>query len=186
MDLSSYQASIPPSTLLVLHLYTPWTSSTTKLGPLRSSLASQYPATPPPTISFLNINTKKLSEIAKDYGISKAPCILFLRGDEILESIRETNPTVIDGAIQRHSEALFVRLDKLVRTSPVMLFMKGTPISPACRFSRRLVASLNERSIEYGSFNILSDDDIRQGLKEFGDWPTYPQLWVDGEMERWL
>ncbi|KAJ5618654.1 thioredoxin [Penicillium herquei] len=202
-DLSSYQASIPPPSLLVLHLYTPWTAYTTNLGPLLSSIASQCPATTPPIISFLNINAKKLPEIAKEYGISKAPCILFLRGGEILESIRETNATVIDSAIQRHSgittslipatpekpalsseqlEAIFVRLEKLVRTSPVMLFMKGTPQSPACRFSRRLVASLNERNIEYGSFNILSDSDVREGLKEFGDWPTFPQLWVDGEM----
>ncbi|KAJ6023858.1 thioredoxin [Penicillium herquei] len=204
-DLSSYLESFPRTTLLILHLYTPWTSYTTNLGPLLSSLASQCPATTPPTIAFLNINVKKMLEIAKEYGVSKAPCILFLQNGEILESIKELNlnPTVINSAIHRYSgintslvpatpakpalsperlAAVFIRLKTLVRIAPVMLFMKGTPQSPACRFSRRLVASLNERDIEYGSFNILTDDDVREGLKEFGDWPTYPQLWVDGEM----
>ena len=63
-----------------------------------------------------------------------------------------------------------------------MLFMKGTPGSPQCGFSRQLVGILRENSVKYGVFNILADDEVRQGLKEFADWPTYPQLWVDGEL----
>jgi glutaredoxin-related protein len=49
-------------------------------------------------------------------------------------------------------------------------------------FYRQLVALLRENSVKYGFFNILADDDVRQGLKEFADWPTFPQLWVDGEL----
>ncbi|KAI1814713.1 glutaredoxin [Poronia punctata] len=79
-------------------------------------------------------------------------------------------------------EELFKRLGELVKAAPVMLFMKGTPSSPQCGFSRQLVALLRERSIKYGFFNILADDEVRQGLKEFADWPTFPQLWVDGEL----
>ncbi|CAI7607953.1 thioredoxin [Penicillium manginii] len=60
--------------------------------------------------------------------------------------------------------------------------MKGTPKSPLCRFSRRMVAVLNEHDIKYDSFNILVDKGVREGLKEFGDWPTFPQLWVDGQL----
>jgi Grx4 family monothiol glutaredoxin len=63
-----------------------------------------------------------------------------------------------------------------------MLFMKGTPSSPQCGFSRQLVGILRERSIKYGFFNILADEDVRQGLKEFAEWPTFPQLWVAGEL----
>ncbi|KAF2397567.1 glutaredoxin [Trichodelitschia bisporula] len=79
-------------------------------------------------------------------------------------------------------EELFKRLEGLVKAAPVMLFMKGSPSAPQCGFSRRTVALLRERSIRYGFFNILADDDVRQGLKEYADWPTYPQLWVDGEL----
>ncbi|KAI1744261.1 glutaredoxin [Xylaria scruposa] len=79
-------------------------------------------------------------------------------------------------------EELFKRLGELVKAAPVMLFIKGTPSAPQCGFSRQLVGLLRERSVKYGFFNILADDEVRQGLKEFADWPTYPQLWVDGEL----
>lgn len=79
-------------------------------------------------------------------------------------------------------EALFARLAELVKAAPVMLFMKGTPSAPECGFSRQLVGILRENGVKYGFFNILADEDVRQGLKEFADWPTFPQLWVQGEL----
>lgn len=79
-------------------------------------------------------------------------------------------------------EELKKRLSELVKAAPVMLFMKGTPSAPQCGFSRQTVALLRERSIRYGFFNILADDEVRQGLKEFSDWPTFPQLYADGEL----
>ncbi|KAB5522816.1 thioredoxin-like protein [Coniochaeta sp. 2T2.1] len=83
---------------------------------------------------------------------------------------------------EKKKEELFKRLGELVRAAPVMLFMKGTPSAPQCGFSRQLVAILREQAVKYGFFNILADDEVRQGLKEFAEWPTYPQLWVDGEL----
>jgi len=82
----------------------------------------------------------------------------------------------------KKKEELFKRLGELVRAAPVMLFMKGTPSAPQCGFSRQLVAILREQAVKYGFFNILADDEVRQGLKEFAEWPTFPQLWVDGEL----
>ncbi|KAH8788477.1 thioredoxin-like protein [Diaporthe sp. PMI_573] len=79
-------------------------------------------------------------------------------------------------------EELNKRLEELVKAAPVMMFMKGTPSGPQCGFSRQMVALLRENSVKYGFFNILADDEVRQGLKEFADWPTYPQLWIDGEL----
>lgn len=83
---------------------------------------------------------------------------------------------------EQSKEALFALLAELVKAAPVMLFMKGTPSAPQCGFSRQLVAILREKSVKYGFFNILADEDVRQGLKEFADWPTFPQLWVEGEL----
>ncbi|VBB72746.1 Putative monothiol glutaredoxin-4 [Podospora comata] len=83
---------------------------------------------------------------------------------------------------EKKKEELFKRLGDLVKAAPVMLFMKGTPSEPKCGFSRQLVAILRENAVKYGFFNILADDEVRQGLKEFADWPTYPQLWVDGKL----
>ncbi|KIM98957.1 hypothetical protein OIDMADRAFT_126897 [Oidiodendron maius Zn] len=82
----------------------------------------------------------------------------------------------------KSKEDLHKRLSELVKAASVMLFMKGTPSAPQCGFSRQLVAILRENSVKYGFFNILADDEVRQGLKEFADWPTFPQLWVEGEL----
>lgn len=88
------------------------------------------------------------------------------------------HPQGLDGL----ENPLFKRLADLVRAAPVMLFMKGTPGDPKCGFSREMVNILRAQAVKYGFFNILADDEVRQGLKQFADWPTYPQLWVDGEL----
>ncbi|KAK2624239.1 hypothetical protein QTJ16_006189 [Diplocarpon rosae] len=93
-----------------------------------------------------------------------------------------TAPEKSSAEIKEDKEALHKRLSSLVKAAPVMLFMKGTPSAPQCGFSRQLVALLRENSVKYGFFNILADDEVRQGLKEFADWPTFPQLWVDGDL----
>ena len=80
------------------------------------------------------------------------------------------------------TEELNKRLAELVKAAPVMLFMKGTPSTPQCGFSRTLVGLLREKGVRYGFFNILADEDVRQGLKVWADWPTFPQLWVGGEL----
>jgi Grx4 family monothiol glutaredoxin len=79
-------------------------------------------------------------------------------------------------------ESLHDRLTKLVNRHRVMIFMKGLPSAPQCGFSRQIVEILDESDTAYDAFNILQDDDVRQGLKEYSDWPTYPQLYVQGEL----
>ena len=70
----------------------------------------------------------------------------------------------------------------MINSYPVMLFMKGVPSAPKCGFSRTTVELLEQVNCEYGSFDILADDAVRQGLKTYSDWPTYPQIYVNGEL----
>ncbi|XP_057544232.1 monothiol glutaredoxin-S17 [Amaranthus tricolor] len=79
-------------------------------------------------------------------------------------------------------ESLDDRLKKLVNSSPVMLFMKGNPEAPRCGFSSKVVNALKEEGVTFGSFDIFSDEEVRQGLKTFSSWPTYPQLYYKGEL----
>lgn len=74
------------------------------------------------------------------------------------------------------------RLKKLTMSSPVMLFMKGTPDAPRCGFSSKVVDALRNEGVNFGSFDILSDEEVRQGLKTFSNWPTFPQLYYKGEL----
>ena len=68
-----------------------------------------------------------------------------------------------------------------ITSSDVVLFMKGTPESPQCGFSSQVVQILNYLEIDYSSINVLEDEDIRNGIKEYTNWPTIPQLYVKNE-----
>jgi Grx4 family monothiol glutaredoxin len=80
------------------------------------------------------------------------------------------------------SSSLKQRLEALLRSSPVMVFIKGSPTEPKCGFSRQIVELLDQSSIAFGYFDILQDEDVRQGLKTYSNWPTYPQLYVNGQL----
>ncbi len=74
------------------------------------------------------------------------------------------------------------RIKGLINSSKIFLFMKGNPEMPQCGFSANVVGILNAMNAQYKTFDILTDMDIRQGVKEFSNWPTYPQLYVDGQL----
>ena len=73
------------------------------------------------------------------------------------------------------------QIKETVTSNDVVLFMKGTKEMPQCGFSSRVVGVLNYMGVEYSDVNVLADDDIRQGIKDYSDWPTIPQLYVKGE-----
>lgn len=72
-------------------------------------------------------------------------------------------------------------IQSIVDSNDVLLFMKGTPLFPQCGFSNRAVSILNHLGVEFESVDVLQDQAVRQGIKEFSDWPTIPQLYVKGE-----
>ena len=73
------------------------------------------------------------------------------------------------------------RIKTEIGSNPVVLFMKGTPVFPQCGFSAAVVQVLNALGVKFSSVDVLMDPEIRQGIKEFTDWPTIPQLYVKGE-----
>jgi monothiol glutaredoxin len=73
------------------------------------------------------------------------------------------------------------RIKQEVSDNEVMLFMKGTPVFPQCGFSAAVVQILNHMGVKFNSSDVLVDPELRQGIKEFSNWPTIPQLYVKGE-----
>jgi len=73
------------------------------------------------------------------------------------------------------------RIETLIASSPVFVFMKGNKLMPQCGFSNNVVQILNALGVPFETFDVLSDPEIRQGIKEFSDWPTIPQVYVRGE-----
>jgi monothiol glutaredoxin len=74
------------------------------------------------------------------------------------------------------------RIDKIVTDNPVVLFMKGTPEMPMCGFSARATAILREIGTQFHAVDVMQDQEIRQGIKEYGNWPTIPQLYINKEL----
>jgi monothiol glutaredoxin len=73
------------------------------------------------------------------------------------------------------------RIEDLIGTSPVYVFMKGNRLMPQCGFSNNVVQILNALAVPFETFDVLADPDIRQGIKEFSEWPTIPQVYLNGE-----
>ena len=73
------------------------------------------------------------------------------------------------------------RIEDMVGSNDVVLFMKGTKTMPQCGFSSRVAGVLNYMGVDYQDVNVLADEEIRQGIKDYSDWPTIPQLYVKGE-----
>jgi monothiol glutaredoxin len=79
------------------------------------------------------------------------------------------------------SNIVFDRIKHDVTSNPVVLYMKGTPVFPQCGFSAAVVQILTELGVKFKGVDVLTDPEIRQGIKEFSSWPTIPQLYVKGE-----
>lgn len=95
---------------------------------------------------------------------------------------KKVNPSIQETTSPSSAELLHKRLKDLVNSAPIMLFMKGDPTTPKCGYSRTVVEILNENNVQYSTFDILSDNDVREGLKVLFNWPTYPQLYAKGEL----
>ena len=78
-------------------------------------------------------------------------------------------------------DQVYERIRRDIGESEVVLYMKGTPVFPQCGFSAQVVQVLSLVGVKFKAFDVLADDELRQGIKEFSSWPTVPQLYVKGE-----
>lgn len=158
-----------------------------------------------PDVFFGKIDAEQVHELSEKFQVAMVPTIIFLNGEEVLQRMEgNIEPSQVTVAVQRLMSAdsgisstptaqannvaidpekkLIERLENLIRSDSVVLFMKGEPSAPRCGFSRQAVELLQQHKVPFGSFDILSDEDVRQGLKKHSNWPTYPQIYVNGEL----
>ncbi|EGV66263.1 glutaredoxin [Yamadazyma tenuis] len=196
-------------TLISLYFHTEWAEPCKTMNSIYSTLSD----TPDnKEVLFLSINADNQSDISDLFDVSAVPYFILIKDSTILKELSGADPKEFIGTLNElrgttstaattasptqpaleeapksqedeSPEALNARLEKLTKAAPVMLFMKGSPSSPQCGFSRQLVAILREHEVRFGFFDILKDDSVRQGLKAFSDWPTFPQLYVGGEFQ---
>ncbi|MGZ9034833.1 MAG: Grx4 family monothiol glutaredoxin [Rhodospirillales bacterium] len=80
-----------------------------------------------------------------------------------------------------NENVVFTRIQQEVAENPVVLFMKGTPMFPQCGFSAAVVQVLSDAGVKFKGIDVLSDPSLREGVKQFSNWPTIPQLYIKGE-----
>ncbi len=79
------------------------------------------------------------------------------------------------------AEPIHATIDEQIKKDDVVLYMKGTPVFPMCGFSAGVVQVLSQLDVKFQAYNVLDDQDIREGIKSYSNWPTIPQLYVKGE-----
>ena len=159
------------------------------------ALATKYANSP---ISFFKIEAENVSEVSEFLKVTVVPTFIALQNGRVIEKLEGVNPTELAKLAKKlneevdlsHSIAtesqdqkqdnIDIKLKKIINVAPVMLFIKGSPSAPKCGFSRQIVEILQSNSIPFASFDILADEEVRAGLKVYSDWPTYPQLYVNG------
>ncbi|KAJ3732388.1 glutaredoxin [Lentinula guzmanii] len=189
----------------VLNFWAAWAEPCKQINAVTIELAKKYPS-----ILFLQIEAETQADIAESFDIESVPSLILLRGHTLLQRITGADAPALTSAVAKFatgssvnpqsktdlppvkasdtvvekedpSEDLESRMTRLMNQSQVVLFMKGSPDAPRCGFSRRICGLLRDQKVEFTHFDILSDENVRQGLKKRNDWPTFPQLIINGE-----
>ena len=194
--------------LAVLNFWASWAQPCAQMNDVFADLSAKYGD----IMDFLQVEAEEITDLSEKFEITAVPCFIVIQksgsGNEI-ERIDGANPPVLVQHIEKHAkhsslftvlptvegssgkedpqqmgeeERLNLRLKALTSMAHVVLFMKGNPEQPKCGFSRQMIDILTSLNAKFKHFDILTDDAVRQGLKKYADWPTYPQLWIDGEL----
>ena len=193
---TSASSSSPPS---VVYFWATWCEPCKGMDTVVDVLSRQYGD----RVAFLRVEAERedLEDITDRYDVASVPHFVFLgAGGQAVDALEGADAPGLTAKVAKLAggpppaaapegaapadpkAALHARLEKIIRSAPVVLFMKGSPEEPRCGFSRKAVGLLGEAGARFAHFDILTDDAVRQGLKEYSDWPTYPQLYVDGEL----
>ncbi|KAF9115486.1 Glutaredoxin 3 [Mortierella sp. AM989] len=194
------------STVYALNFWASWAPPCTQMNEVFEELAAKNSA-----IKFIKIEAEGFPDISEEYEIAAVPSFVIVKKGEVVDRVEGANAPELSKTIAKYSkstsypsqssaavgngsaspsvaapptlspEEMNARLKELTSSSSVMIFIKGTPTAPRCQFSRQLLEILTAQNIRFSSFNILADDEVRQAMKSFSDWPTFPQVYVKGE-----
>lgn len=182
--------------LTAVLLWAPWHPPSAHLTKVLDALAADQKS-----VRFAKVNTDVCGTIPTSLGADQVPFVAFLNSKgtkldvlagadapKLVEKVKILSARPVDSACagtcsgKADEGDLNEKLKKIINFSPVMLFMKGSKVEPFCKFSKEMVGILNEYDAEYSTFDILQDEEVRQGLKDYSNWKTYPQLYVKGEL----
>lgn len=168
-----------PTRLHVLNFGTSWAESCAYMGKVCEALADANP-----DAVFWNVDAEAVADAAVHFGVEAVPTSILMRNGKKMRQMDGAHAEALADAIAGQEPGdLNKRLSSLINRHKLMLFIKGTPQSPRCGFTRQLLELLAQQGIQdFDYFDILQDEEVRQGLKVYSDWPTYPQIYVGGDL----
>ncbi|XP_014252914.1 glutaredoxin-3 [Cimex lectularius] len=186
--------------LMVCHFYADWVDQCRHMEKILIEMANlpEYKG-----VKFAKLQAEDVPVISHKYGIAAVPTILILRRNQVVDRVEGANPGTLISKLKQQINNIKLdkfpegvqslpaggeplelneRLKKLINKSAVMLFMKGSVDEPKCGFSRQIIDILRSVKADFKTFDILTDNEVREGLKKYSEWPTYPQLYVNGKL----
>ncbi|TRM62606.1 thioredoxin-like protein [Schizophyllum amplum] len=188
----------------LINFWAPWAEPCKQMNEVVRELAKKYAQ-----VQFLEVEAESQADIAESFDVEAVPTFIILKGHALLDRISGADAPKLAASVAKHTsqpsvapqsqtsqaparpsadvpmdespDALNERMRALMTQDKVVLFMKGDRDTPRCGFSRKMINLLNDHKLQYATFDILEDEAVRQGLKELNDWPTFPQLIVNGE-----
>ena len=173
----------------VINFCAEWCEPCGHMNMVFEELAKEHTA-----LCFMQVDADGLPDLCDRYGLESVPAFLFFHGGALVDTLLGADAPALTSKAKQHSLTASIhsgtapvapapaapppkppldeRLKGLTHSSPVMVFMKGNPETPRCGFSRQFCEILAEQNVPYETFDILEDDEVRQGLKKFSDWPT--------------
>ena len=175
----------------LLFFWAPWQDPAliSDLREALSAISEKYP-----NIAVRSVEAETSQSLTENFEITVVPSYVGIYGS-VVEKVEGVNPPGLaklasqlssispqlissaGEAVQNVVVNINDKLKELINKASVMLFMKGVPDAPKCGFSKKICGILKENAIAFSSFDILTDEDVRSGLKVYSDWPTYPQLY---------
>ena len=192
----------------LLNFWATWAAPCKEMNEVVMELAK---ANPQLLTLQIEADAESNEDIAESFNIESVPTFLVLKGHNLLSRVDGADGPALAAAIKTHirqppqglatsekvpqipsdgppaapeetTEELNERMRNIMKQSKIVLFMKGSPDAPRCGFSRQTVALLRENNVEFTHFDILTDEKVRQGLKVLNNWPTFPQIILNGEL----
>mmetsp|Transcript_41542 Transcript_41542/g.68365 ORF Transcript_41542/g.68365 Transcript_41542/m.68365 type:complete len:349 (-) Transcript_41542:11-1057(-) len=204
-DVQKYKSLVSKSDYAVLFFWADWHEPCKQIRPVLDELSNDHKI-----VQFYSINAEACESLTTQFNVSAVPTIVLLKQQKETRRLEaETVPNTVAAITQfaQHSQTalslkpetpandeqaspqkesvddLNKRIAKLISAAPIMLFMKGTPDEPKCKFSRETIEVLKKEHVtRFGYFNILNDPAVRSQIKVYSNWKTFPQLYIDGKL----
>lgn len=172
---------------VALNFWTSWAAPCKQMNSVFSALAATTVPSTGDQVLFARISAEELLETASRFEVKDVPAFVLFYSGRVIGRVDGANPPLLAEKIAWLASASEhdlerVALVELTKRHKLMLFMKGSPDAPKCGFSRQMVELLRKAKVQFDSFDILEDQDVRNGLKKLHNWPTYPQLYASGRL----